>query len=485
MFRRFFRGSGQALLDIVNCSLQTGVVPATWKHALVTAIPKSADSHKPCNTRPISMLPAIMKICERVVQGQLVEYFNDHHLFTDAQHGYRRNRSTETALSVITDKVYRAMDSGEISILVLLDLSKCFDVICHDKLLEKLQCYNIQAPWFRDYLRGHSQQVKMRNTDGSFTYSKSLPITSGVYQGGSLSCLLFAIFANDMCLHVPEVSTVQFADDTQLLVTGKKARLCELISTMERALSKLFDWFCTNDMKVNASKSQLIVFGTRQQLRAMPPVSIRFAGTTLDESETVKNLGVVMDKYLTFRSHVDHVVAKCTGSLLALNHAKHVLPAPAVKPIVTSLVVSTLRYCLSVYGTCGVTERHRLQKVLNFCARVISGRRKRDHISDVLRDLRWMTADNLVTYHRVCSVRRIVQSGHPGEIADTLVRATDHGHDTRNAGRLRLPRIRTEAGRRQLVYGGVEVYNRFCAAYDGRISFKTALRKFLLQEQST
>ncbi|XP_043200922.1 uncharacterized protein LOC122369881 [Amphibalanus amphitrite] len=118
MFRRFFHGAGPALVDIVNCSLETGIVPATWKHALVTALPKSSDSHKPCNTRPISMLPAIMKVCERVVQGQLAEYFNDHHLFTDAQHGYRRNRSTETALSVITDKVYRAMDSGEISILV-------------------------------------------------------------------------------------------------------------------------------------------------------------------------------------------------------------------------------------------------------------------------------------------------------------------------------------------------------------------------------
>ena len=157
---------------------------------------------------------------------------------------------------MITDNVYRAMDSGEISILVLLDLSKCFDVICHEKLLEKLRLYNIHTPWIRHYLYGHSQQVKIRNTDGSYTLSKSLPITSGVYQGGSLSCLLFAIFANDMCLHVPDVTVVQFADDTQLLVSGKKASLSSLVSTMEHALSKLYSWFCANNMKVNASKSQ-------------------------------------------------------------------------------------------------------------------------------------------------------------------------------------------------------------------------------------
>ena len=369
MFRRFFDGLGRILLDIVNCSLEIGMVPATWKHALITAIPKSGDSAKPCNTRPISMLPAIMKICERVVQLQVVEYFNEHHLFTDAQHGYRRDRSTETALSVITDKVYRAMDRGEISILVLLDLSKCFDVFCHEKLLEKLHFYNIHTPWFRHYLHGHSQQVKMRNTDGSYALSKSLPITTGVYQGGSLSCLLFAIFTNDMCLHVPDVSIIQFADDTQLLVSGKKANLSGLISAMESALSKLYAWFCANDMKVNATKSQMIVFGTRQQLRDIPPVSVRFAGTTVNESDTVNNLGIVMDKHLPFHSHVDHVVSKCTGSLLALNHARHVLPTLTMKPIVTSLVVCTMRYCLSVYGTCGATERRRLQKVLNFCAR--------------------------------------------------------------------------------------------------------------------
>ena len=191
-----------------------------------------------------------------------------------------------------------------------------------------------------------------------------------------------------------------------------------------------------------------------------------------------------MDKHLTFRNRVDHIVSKCTGSLLALNQARHVLPTLTMKPIVTSLVVSTMRYCFSVYGTCGATERRRLQKVLNFCARVIRGRRKRDHVSDVLRDSRWMTADSLVLYHRVCSVRRIVESGHPHEIESTLVSASDHGHDTRNAGRLRLPKIRTEAGRRQLVYGGVEAYNQFCASYDSSASFKRALRTYLLQKQS-
>ena len=424
-----------------------------------------------------------MKIVERIVQSQVTEYFNDHHLFTDAQHGYRRNRSTETALAVITDKVFKAMDSGEISILVLLDLSKCFDVISHEKILEKLKLYNIDTKWFQNYLHGHSQQVKVRNSDGSTVLSKSLPITSGIFQGGSLSCLLYSIFANDMCLHVPQVTTVQFADDTQLLVTGKKTDLNLLISAVEQALNTLYAWFCAHSMKVNAAKSQLIVFGTRQMLKGMPPVRVKFAGSTITESDTVSNLGIVMDKHLTYHDHVNRLVSRCTGTLIALTHAKHVLPQRVMQPIVTALVLSTIRYCIAVYGTCGVTELHRVQKLLHFCARVVSGRRKYDHVSDVLRDMRWLSAQNLFLYHRICCVRRIVESGQPSAIASMLVNAADHGHETRHASRLRLPRIRTEAGRRQLVYSGVDEYNRFNEHYNGRPAFKTAARNYLLTQQ--
>ena len=484
MFRRFFEGIGYVMLDIVNCCIETGIIPSVWKHALVTPIPKTSDSSDPRNTRPISLLPAIMKVVERVVQSQVTEYFNDHHLFTDAQHGYRRGRSTESALAVITDKVYNAMDCGEISILVLLDLSKCFDVICHEKMLEKLIMYNIDVTWFKHYLHGHSQQVKVSNTDGSTNLSKSLPVTTGIFQGGSLSCLLFSIFANDMSLHVPDVTIVQFADDTQLLVTGKKADLDHLICTVERALLTLYTWFCAHDMKVNATKSQLIVLGTRQMLRDMPPVRVNFAGSTISESDTVTNLGVIMDKHLTYHDHVSRLVTRSTGTLLALNHAKHVLPSRVIKPIVTSLVVTCIRYCLSIYGTCGTTELHRVQKLLNFCARVVSGRRKYDHVSDVLRDMGWLSASNLVLYHRICSVRRIIETEQPTAIASTLVSAAEHGHDTRRASRLRLPRIRTEAGRRQLVYSGVDEYNQFCDGFNGRPAFKAALKGYLLAKQS-
>ncbi|KAF0298371.1 putative RNA-directed DNA polymerase from transposon X-element [Amphibalanus amphitrite] len=120
----FFDGFGHIVLDLVNASLETGTVPASWKHATITPIPKGKlISSDPSSTRPISMLPAITKITERAVQLQLAEYMERHHLLSETQHGYRKSHSCETALHVVTDDILRAMDSGEIALWAMRRLS--------------------------------------------------------------------------------------------------------------------------------------------------------------------------------------------------------------------------------------------------------------------------------------------------------------------------------------------------------------------------
>ena len=163
----------------------------------------------------------------------------------------------------------------------------------------------------------------------------------------------------------------------------------------------------------NASKTHMIVFGTKAMLKNQPKISIKFCGTDVQESRVVKNMGLYMDRHLTFADHVDHVVAKCSGSLLALMHAKHTLPKASIKTIVTALVMSIIRYCVSIYGTCTKAELHRIQKVINFGARVISGKKKFDHISDVLKDLGWLSSSQLAEHHRAQMVRRVLSSELP------------------------------------------------------------------------
>ena len=161
------------------------------------------------------------KLVEKIVHKQVINYLSDQNLLSDDQHGFRRQHSTTTALINMTDEILKGMGRSHITLLTLLDLSCCFDVIDHDTLLDKLQLIGISTGWFKSYLEGNVQQVKVGDV-----YSKSLPIKTGTFQGTCLVPLLFNIASNDLACHIPEqingfqVTVVRYADDTQIAVTA-------------------------------------------------------------------------------------------------------------------------------------------------------------------------------------------------------------------------------------------------------------------------
>ena len=268
-----------------------------------------------------------------------------------------------------------------------------------------------------------------------------------------------------------------------MLVTGKKQDVLILISRMEKALADISDWFAHHSMKVNSDKTQLIVLGSKNMLRSFPPIRIRFGESLLTESGSVKNLGLVMDRHLTFDLHIDQLLGKCTGILVALSHAKHSMPHDVLAHIVEALVMSSIRYCISIYGTHGQTQTHRIQKLINFCARVICGKRKYDHISAEIRRMQWLSASQLITYHRLCLIQKALVTGLPTGIASQLNVAA-HGHNTRSHDHLQRPRARTNAGVRRLCFSGSDAYNRLPTEIRqlNMSRFKTRLKEILLTD---
>ncbi|KAF0297945.1 putative low affinity copper uptake protein 2 [Amphibalanus amphitrite] len=118
--------------------------------------------------------------------------------------------------------------------------------------------YGVDTAWFADYLRGHTQQVQIVGSSGVHVRSAAKPNSIGVFQDGSLSCILYTVFTNELSLFVPDgVRVVQFADDTQLLVSGQKSDLPRMTALMERALECVYTWFCSHGMKLNAAKTQV------------------------------------------------------------------------------------------------------------------------------------------------------------------------------------------------------------------------------------
>ena len=455
-----FDAIGPLILRLVNSSILHSDIPASWKHSLVHPVFKSGDPTNASNYRPISIVPVIAKIVERAVHQQLYHYMSSNHLLSPTQHGFRPRYSTETALISVSDQILAANDRGELSLLCLLDLSKCFDVIDHSKLLSKLRAYGIDTSWFSAYLKHHTQSVSIMDSTGDNKKSHSLPNNVGVFQGSSLGPLLYSIFSNDLSLFAEDATVVQYADDTQILISGKKSELQNTIKRMELILSSLDTWFRANGLKVNTGKTQMMLLGSPQNVRQVPSFFVKFRDTELLPVREVKNIGVMFDRTLSWDAHISLITRRCFGILAGISHLRGHLPSSVIFTLVDALVLSQVRYCLTVYGNGTQKNFDRIQKIINYGARVIYGRRKFDHVSDLLIRLGWLNAKQLSTYQTLCLTHKVRCRREPESLAAGFSTVAEvHERPTRRDNELYIPRSRTEMGKRRFVCRAPGQYN--------------------------
>ena len=397
---------------------------------------------------------------ERAVHQQPYNYLSKNHLLSPNQHGFRHRHSTETALISISDHILSSFDQGEVSLLCLLDLSKCFDVIDHSRLLSKLELHGIDTSWFSAYLRNHTQSVSITDSLGAAKKSAPLPNNVGIFQGSSLGPLLYCVFANDLSLFAEDAVVVQYADDTQILVSGKKSEIRNVVAHMERVLASLDIWFRSNGLKVNATKTQLMLLGSPQNLRNIESIKVKFRDHDLLPVSEAKNLGLSFDPTLSWSSHTSSVTQRCFGVLSGLSHLRGHLPPAVISSLINALVFSQIRYCISVYGNSAQKNMSRIQKVINYAAKVIFGRKKYDHVSDLLRRLGWLSAKDLATYHTLSLVHKVRRHGEPEGLAAGLTTvAAIRERTTRQDRLLYVPRSRSEMGKRRFCCRGPAMYN--------------------------
>ena len=218
-------------LHIINLFLATSTIPRKWKVARCVPIFQSGNAKDFDNYRPISVLPVFSKILERVVHNQLYEYLENNEFLSSQQFGFRRSRSTSSAVVYFTDIVRKNMDRAHLAGALFIDLSQAFDTVDHSTLISKLPLYGIEHAeqrWIQNYL---TQRSQIACFEGELSQEKK--ITYGVHQGSILGPLLFQIHINDVHLDIENCKTIMYADDTVLLFSDKtEAEINKAINTM-------------------------------------------------------------------------------------------------------------------------------------------------------------------------------------------------------------------------------------------------------------
>ncbi len=251
-----------SLTHIFNQAITLSSFPDQWKVASVTPLYKNGQRNIPGNYRPISVLPAISKIMERIMYGQLYNYLTKFGLLSESQFGFRKFHSTATALLDCTNEWYVNLDRKLFNLVVFIDLKKAFDTVDHHILLKKLELYGVKGQalsFLKSCLTNRSQKCKMNG----FVSSERL-IKCGVPQGSILGPLLFLLYINDLPECLNTTTPRPFADDTNLTASGDSMNDVEFAVNSD--LENLRNWLMANKLSLNVAKTKFMLIGSKQMI---------------------------------------------------------------------------------------------------------------------------------------------------------------------------------------------------------------------------
>jgi len=404
-------------------SLENGIVPSRMKSAYITPALKKADldSADTKSYRPISNLSVLSKLLERLVSKQLVAYLRDNGLLPDLQSAYRAHHSTETAVLKVLSDVLLALDSGNLVVLTLLDLSAAFDSVDHGILLRRLRkSYGLSGAvidWFASYLSGRTQHVR-----SSATSSTPSVVLYGVPQGSVLGPILFLLYTADLLQLIKshQLTPHAYADDTQIYGFCRPADVDSLRECISVCIDDVSSWMMANRLLLNPAKTEVLWLSSARRQHQIPNEPVRIGNTSVQPVSVVRNLGAFLDADVTMRAHVTSTVRACFAALRQIRSVRRSLPRHALLTLLQALVVSKVDYCNSLLAGVSATLLQRLQSVLNAAARLVYSARKSEHITPLLRELHWLKVPERIQFRLCVLVHRCLHDAAPPYLAESL-----------------------------------------------------------------
>ena len=440
-----------SLTDLLNNAINDCHWPLELGSAVITPAHKMSSTTAKENYRPISVLPSVSKIFEKLLYDQLIEYMNDK--LSPFLCGFRKQYSTQHALIRMLERWKHYLDDSGVVMAVLMDLSKAYDCIPHDLLIAKLHAYGLNTNalcLLQSYLTNRKQKVKVNES-----FSEWVNIIIGIPQGSVLGPLLFNIFINDLFLAVGDQDLCNFADDNTLYKCRRS--LHEAQCEIENHSTMIISWFEINGMKMNPDKCHVIILGNT---KIDDYFTVQIGNASITPESEVTLLGITLDNKLDFTSHISKICKGATNKINALLRiAKH-LTMPQKKLLVNAFFYSHFNYCPLVWMFSTKDANNKIEKLHKRALQIIHS----DYDSALnYEDL--LLRDNSVTIHQrnlqflMTEIFKTIHGLNPSFMKEFFI-MEETCYNLRCQYRMKVPRVTsTKYGLETLSFRGCQIWN--------------------------
>ena len=442
---------------IFNFCFENGIFPESLKISKVIPIYNSGAKSEVNNYRPISLLPVLSKVFEKVLHKRITSFVEKHSVLSSTQYGFRANYSPEHAVLDVVSTCYNNISNKQYTGLIMLDLKKAFDSVTHTVLLSKLDHYGIRGNAHKllsSYLCNRRQYVNINNVN-----SDTQSINYGVPQGSILRPLLFLLYINDLENSVNNTPRL-FADDTCIIAMSSS--ILELEQHLNLELNNIASWISANKLTLNPAKFFALIVSPKSKNNSIT-MNLSYQQCKIEVVDCVKYLGIHLDNKLQFKQHIEMLETKLSRLLGVLYKTKSFLPNHILKKLYYAFIHSHWTFGLLVWSATSKSNLSKLQRIQNKAIRLLAGAAWRDHASPLCAQLNILSLDKLVLLVLASFMHKYHLQKLP-KIFDnifTLV-SSIYSRSTRNSSKYQqyfIPQFATNLLQRHIKFRGSKIWN--------------------------